>query len=370
MGELWQKRLLIGPLERTFKIGRQFRNENQSREHLNDYDQMEFYWAYANYETGMRLVEELFRHVVSETFGTLSFTLHRNGREYQVNLGGDWARYDYYETISQALGLDVESATLDKLVSLIDELGIVVDRQGLGRARAMDALWKHCRRSLPGPGFLVNEPLEVSPLAKGRPDRPGIVERFHVIVASSELGNGYSELNDPLEQARRFEEQQRMREAGDAEAQMTDPEFVEALEYGMPPACGFGLSERVFAFFMDKSVRECQIFPLLARWSATPAEPPASGWRPRAPARRRRGRRRRARSPPAGRWCGWWCRTRASRIPAGDEVHPDPVGLVRDSLGGRVADQGTASARLMVSNTKGSSAAWHAPSWWLAAGAG
>ncbi len=139
----------------------------------------------------------------------------------------------------------------------------MVDRQGLNRARAMDTLWKHCRRSLPGPGFLVNEPLEVSPLAKGRPDRPGIVERFHVIVAGSELGNGYSELNDPLEQARRFEEQQRMREAGDAEAQMPDPEFVEALEYGMPPACGFGLSERVFAFFMDKSVRECQIFPLL-----------------------------------------------------------------------------------------------------------
>jgi lysyl-tRNA synthetase class 2 len=263
MGELWQKRLLVGGLERTFEIGRQFRNENQSREHLNDYDQMEFYWAYANYETGMRLVGELFRRVISETFGTLSFTLHRNGREYQVDLGADWARYDYYETISQILGFDVQSATVAKLAASIDDLGLVVDRDGLNRARAMDALWKHCRRSLAGPGFLINEPLEVSPLAKSRPDRPGIVERFHVIVAGSELGNGYSELNDPLEQARRFEEQQRMREAGDAEAQMPDPEFVEALEYGMPPACGFGLSERVFAFFMDKSVRECQIFPLL-----------------------------------------------------------------------------------------------------------
>ncbi len=263
MGELWQKRLLVGGLERTFEIGRQFRNENQSREHLNDYDQMEFYWAYANYETGMQLVEELFRHVIRETFGTLRFGLHRNGREYQVDLGAEWARYDYYDTISQFLGLEVQSAGTDKLVSIIDELGIVVDRDGLNRARAMDALWKHCRRGLAGPGFLVNEPLEVSPLAKSRPDRPGIVERFHVIVAGSELGNGYSELNDPLEQARRFEEQRQMRAAGDAEAQMPDPEFVEALEYGMPPACGFGLSERVFAFFMDKSVRECQIFPLL-----------------------------------------------------------------------------------------------------------
>lgn len=263
MGELWQKRLLVGGLERTFEIGRQFRNENQSREHLNDYDQMEFYWAYADHESGMRLVEELFRHVISETFGTLAFTLHRNGREYQVDLGTGWARYDYYETISQILGFDVQSASTDKLIATIDGLGIVVERHGLNRARAMDALWKHCRRSLAGPGFLINEPLEVSPLAKGRPDRPGIVERFHVIVAGSELGNGYSELNDPLEQARRFEEQRQMRAAGDVEAQMPDPEFVEALEYGMPPACGFGLSERVFAFFMDKSVRECQIFPLL-----------------------------------------------------------------------------------------------------------
>ena len=229
MGELWQKRLLVGGLERTFRSAASSATKTRAASISTTTTRWRFYWAYANYETGMRLVGELFRHVVSQTFGTCP-SRAPNGWEYQVDLGGEWARYDYYETIGQILGLDVESATLDKLVSVIDELGIVVDRRGLGRARAMDALWKHCRRSLPGPGFLVNEPLEVSPLAKGRPDRPGIVERFHVIVAGSELGNGYSELNDPLEQARRFEEQQRMREAGDAEAQMPDPEFVEALE--------------------------------------------------------------------------------------------------------------------------------------------
>jgi lysyl-tRNA synthetase, class II len=188
----------------------------------------------------------------------------------------------------------VRSAATDKLVSLIDGLGIAVDRAGLNRARAMDAWWKHCRRSLAGPGFLVNEPVEVSPLAKSRPDRPGIVERFHVIVAGSELGNGYSELNDPLEQGRRFEEQRQMRDAGDAEAQMPDPDFVEALEYGMSPACGFGMSERVFAFFMDKSVRECQIFPLLRPLPPGRPEPAGAG----------AGRRRRAaavhRRPGAG----------------------------------------------------------------------
>jgi lysyl-tRNA synthetase, class II len=263
MGELWQKRLLVGGLEKVFEIGRQFRNESQSREHLNDYDQMEFYWAYANYDWGMQLVQELFVHVVQETFGTLRFTLHRNGREYEVDLGGEWVRYDYVDTVKQLTGVDVLSASTEEMVKRLDELEVSYDKDGLNRARAMDALWKHCRRQLSGPGFLVNEPLEVSPLAKRSPSRPGIVERFHVLIAGSELGNGYSELNDPVDQAERFAEQQALRDAGDSEAQMADHEFVEALEYGMPPACGFGMSERVFAFFEDKSIRECQIFPLL-----------------------------------------------------------------------------------------------------------
>ncbi len=263
MGELWQKRLLVGGLEKVFEIGRQFRNENQSREHLNDYDQMEFYWAYANHERGMELVKELLTYVVAETFGTLQFVLHRNGREYSVDLGAEWQRYDYVEVIEEMTGVHVLDASLDELRSKLDELQAPYDEDGLNHARAMDALWKHCRRQLAGPGFLVNEPLELSPLAKRSASRPGTVERFHVVIAGSELGNGYSELNDPVDQAERFAEQQAMREAGDSEAQMADDEFVEALEYAMPPACGFGMSERVFAFFMDKSIRETQIFPLL-----------------------------------------------------------------------------------------------------------
>lgn len=263
MGELWQKRLLVGGLEKVFEIGRQFRNESQSREHLNDYDQMEFYWAYANFEWGMQLVEELFRYVVSETFGTLQFTLHRNDRSYDVDLAGEWERYDYVETVERLTGIDVHTADIGQMVAKLDALNVAYDPVGLNRGRAMDSLWKYCRRQLSGPGFVVGVPLEVSPLAKSSPDRPGIVERFHPLVAGSELGNGYSELNDPVDQAERFAGQQAMRDAGDSEAQMADDEFVEALEYGMPPACGFGMSERVFSFFMDRSIRECQIFPLL-----------------------------------------------------------------------------------------------------------
>ncbi len=263
MGELWQKRLLVAGLERTFEIGRQFRNENQSREHLNDYDQMEFYWAYADYESGMVLVEDLFKAVIFETFGRLEFDLHRGGQEYHVNLADKWVRYDYFETIAEIAGIDAESSSTDELVARIHSLELPLDLKGFNRARALDTLWKHCRRHLSGPGFLVNEPIEISPLAKRQPDRPDVAERMHVIIAGSELGNGYSELNDPQEQALRFAHQQEMRDAGDEEAQTPDDEFVEALEYGMPPAFGFGMSERVFAFFMDKSVREAQIFPLL-----------------------------------------------------------------------------------------------------------
>ncbi|GAB3431660.1 lysine--tRNA ligase [Flindersiella endophytica] len=268
MGELWQKRLLVGGLEKVFEIGRQFRNESQSREHLNDYDQVEFYWAYANYDWGMQLVQELLVQLVQEVWGTLQFTLHRNGREYDVDLGGEWQRYDYVDTVKQITGVDVLSASLQEMVDRLEELEVSYEKDGLNRARAMDSLWKHCRRQLAGPGFLVNEPLEVSPLAKRSPAKEGIVERFHVLIAGSELGNGYSELNDPVDQAERFAEQQALRDAGDSEAQMADHEFVEALEYGMPPACGFGMSERVFAFFEDKSIRECQIFPLLKPMSS------------------------------------------------------------------------------------------------------
>ena len=259
MGELWQKRLMIAGLEKTFEIGRQFRNEGMDAEHLQDYTQMEFYWAYANYESGMKLVEELFKYAAQETFGTLKFQI----RGFEVDLGQPWQRYDYMQTVKDMTGVDVRTASMGEIEAKLVALGVIYDKEGFNITRAIDNLWKHCRKQLSGPGFLINEPLAVSPLAKKKKDNPELVERFHVIIAGSELGNGYSELNDPIDQAERFAQQQKLREAGDEEAQMFDHEFVEALEYGMPPTCGFGLSERVFSFFMNKPGRECQIFPLM-----------------------------------------------------------------------------------------------------------
>lgn len=273
MGELWQKRLLVAGLERVFEVGRQFRNESQSREHANDYDQVEFYWAYANYEWGMQIVEDLFRSVIQETFGTLQFTLHRNDKVYDIDVGQPWERYDYVETIRDLTGVDVQKASTEEIVETLHAITNAHEGEELTRARAMDRLWTACRKQLTGPGFLINEPIELSPLAKRSSVRADIAERFHVVIAGSELGNGYSELNDPIDQAQRFAEQQRMRDEGDSEAQEADPDFVEALEYGMPPAFGFGMSERVFAFFMDKSVRECQIFPLLRSLWPAPQDP-------------------------------------------------------------------------------------------------
>ncbi|MDP2736605.1 MAG: lysine--tRNA ligase [bacterium] len=259
MGELWQKRLMVAGYEKTFEIGRQFRNEGMDAEHLQDYTQMEFYLAYADYEMGMELVEKLFKHVAKETFGTLQFKI----RDFTVDLGKTWERYDYRETVKKFTGIDILNTDVKQIEKKLKELKVEYDKTGFNQARAIDNLWKYCRKQICGPGFLIGVPVEVSPLAKRDEKHPQLSQRFQVIIAGSELGNGYSELNDPLDQAERFQAQAKLREAGDEEAQMFDHEFVEALEYGMPPTCGFGFSERLFSYLMDKPGRECQIFPLM-----------------------------------------------------------------------------------------------------------
>lgn len=259
MGELWQKRLMVAGLEKTFEIGRQFRNEGMDAEHLQDYTQMEFYWAYADYTDGMEVVEELFKYVAQQTFGTLKFNI----KGFNVDLGEKWKTYDYRETVKEYTGVDILQASQEEIRDKLDELGIPYEEEGFNITRAIDNLWKYCRKQIAGPGFLIRIPKIVSPLAKEDPDNPELTQRFQPLIAGSELGNGYSELNDPVDQAERFAQQQRMRDEGDEEAQMYDHDFVKALEYGMPPTCGFGMSERVFAFLMGMSAREAQIFPLM-----------------------------------------------------------------------------------------------------------
>lgn len=258
MGELWQKKLMVAGYPKTFEIGRQFRNEGMDAEHLQDYTQMEFYWAYANYKDGMKLVQELYKTIAKEVFGTLKF--ERDNHKF--DLSRKWEIIDYASEIKKQAKIDIFKATKEQIKSKLDELN-QEHKPNANKSNLIDALWKYCRKKISGPAFLIGHPIEVSPLAKRNSEDPKKVERFQIILAGSEVGNGYSELNDSLDQESRFMEQQKMKEAGDTEAQPHDEEFVEALKYGMPPTCGFGFSERLFAFFEGRPIRETVIFPLM-----------------------------------------------------------------------------------------------------------
>ena len=257
VGELWQKRLMAAGFPKTFEIGRAYRNEGTDANHVQEFTNMEFYWAYANYEDGMKLVEELYREIAKEVFGTMKFST----RGYEVDFGKDWPRLDYRETVKKETGIDVLTATDKEIKKKLDALK--VQYTGDTRERMIDTLWKVCRKKISGPAFLVNHPKIVSPLAKSLPDNPELTERFQIIIAGTELGNGFSELNDPVDQRKRFLIQQELLKSGDKEAMMADWDFVEMLEHGMPPTCGFGFGESLFAVLSGRPIRETQIFPLM-----------------------------------------------------------------------------------------------------------
>lgn len=258
--ELWLKRLMVAGFPKVFEIGRIFRNEGMDAEHLQDYTQMECYQAYSDYTQGMKFVEELYKYIAKETFGTTKFKI----KTFEIDLKDKWETYDFTETIKKVTGIDIAVADLKTIENKLRELKVEYDsKNGFNISRGIDNLWKYCRKQIAGPGFLIGVPVMMEPLAKKMESNSNLVERFQVILAGSEMGKGFSELNDPLDQTERFAEQAKLREAGDVEAQMTDNEFVEALEYGMPPTFGFGFAERLFSFLMNKPIRECQIFPLL-----------------------------------------------------------------------------------------------------------
>ncbi|MFA6273830.1 MAG: lysine--tRNA ligase [Candidatus Paceibacterota bacterium] len=257
IGELWQKRLMAAGFPKTFEIGRAYRNEGTDANHLQEFSNLEFYWAYANYEDGMKLVEELYKKIALDVFGKTEFET----RGHKFDLGKKWEKIDYRETVKKETGIDVLKTNINELKKKLDELKVVYD--GHTTERLIDSLWKHCRKQISGPVFLTGHPKIVSPLSKSKPENNELTERFQIIIAGAEVGNGFSELNDPQDQAERFEAQQELLKAGDKEAMMPDLEFVEMLEYGMPPTCGFGFGELLFAFLADKPLRETQLFPLM-----------------------------------------------------------------------------------------------------------
>jgi lysyl-tRNA synthetase class 2 len=250
---------MVAGYPKVFEIGRIFRNEGMDTEHLQDYTQMEFYWAYADYNEGMKLVEEMYKKIAKEVFGTLKFKI----KEFEIDLGKKWETYDFVGLIKKNTGIDILKTNEKEIEKKLKELKIDYDKKGFNVTRGVDNLWKYCRKKIAGPGFLINVPVFMEPLAKRSEKNNNVVERYQIILAGSEVGKGFTELNDPIDQLERFEAQQKLRESGDEEAQMKNDEFVEALKYGMPPTTGFGISERLFSFLEGKPIRECQIFPLM-----------------------------------------------------------------------------------------------------------
>ena len=256
--ELPLKRLLGAGFEKVYDLGPRFRNENYSDEHLPEHIAMEWYAAYWDWREGMAFMEEMYKYVLQETFGTLKFKLDR----FDVDMSGKWEVWDYAEVIKKRYGIDVFDTTIEEVSAKLKENNLEVEKTD-SIPRGIDKLWKNIRKDVAGPVWLVNTPKFISPLSKSDPNNPQVVERFQPVIAGSELGNGFSELNDPIDQLNRFVEQQQMRDDGDNEAMMLDIDYVEMLEYGMPPACGWGYSERVFWIFEGVTAREGVPFPQL-----------------------------------------------------------------------------------------------------------
>lgn len=260
--ELPLKRLLVAGYEKVFDIGARFRNENYSDEHLPEHIAMEWYWAYADWEKGMELTERLIRFVADAAWGTRQFTL-ADGQ--QVDFGPDgqhFPRISFVDVLRDEFGIDVFDSSMEDIQAKLKEHHLEVEKQD-NRIRSLDKLWKKYRKSLAGPAFLIDMPTFMQPLAKVQADKPELTEQFNLVFGGSEMCKAFSELNDPIDQLNRFTEQQALRDAGDDEAQMLDIDYVEALEYAMPPACGFGWSERVFWVLEGVSAREGVPFPQL-----------------------------------------------------------------------------------------------------------
>ncbi|MES2930173.1 MAG: amino acid--tRNA ligase-related protein, partial [Patescibacteria group bacterium] len=259
VGELWQKKALAAGFPKVFEIGRIYRNEGSSPEHLQEFTNIECYGAYMDYRSGMEMVERMWKEVIMKTFSTLQFQT----KGFSIDFSAEkWPSIEYVPYVKEKTGVDVLKATNDELKAALEKLH--VEYEGATRERMIDSLWKYCRKTIAGPVWLIHHPKIISPLAKSCSDNPDTVERCQLIVAGSEFANSFSELNDPIDQRERFEEQQKMLERGDEEAMMPDWEFVEMLEHGMPPAFGSApVGERLFAILCDKPIRETQLFPLM-----------------------------------------------------------------------------------------------------------
>jgi len=270
--ELYLKRLIVGGFERVYEIGRDFRNEGLSTKHNPEFTMMECYQAYADYEDMLRLCEQMVASVAQAALGTTSISFQGK----QIELAPPWTRMTLREAIRERTGVDFQAhPSLQALCSAIAAAGLEVAPQPTWGKTVDELLSKFVEPQLIQPTFLVDYPLELSPLAKRKADAPELVERFEAFCGGFELGNAFSELNDPLDQRGRFETEATLRRQGDEETQPLDEDFITALEHGMPPTGGLGVGvDRLTILLTDRpSIRDVILFPALRPTDQISAEP-------------------------------------------------------------------------------------------------
>ncbi len=257
--ELYLKRLIVGGFERVYEIGKNFRNEGMDRTHNPEFTLMEFYEAFSDLTGMMDIAEDLFKHLAWDIVGKDSFKYHG----HEVCLSGTWRRASMPKLVTENLGFEVEQASYEELFAFCTKKEIEIP-QGAGKGKLISLLYEHFVESkLIQPTFVCDFPKEISPLAKTKPGNPLLADRFELIIAGNEFSNAFSELNDPFDQRARLEAQAKLRELGDDEANVVDEDFLEALEYGMPPmgGQGIGIDRLIMLLTENDSIKEVILFP-------------------------------------------------------------------------------------------------------------
>jgi len=261
--ELPLKRLLVGGMEAVYEIGRTFRNEGMDPKHNPEFTLMEAYLAYSDLEGMMEMTESMYQTIAKEVIGKMTY----NWCGYEINLEGPWKRVSMTDAIKEQTGIDFKEITdVNEALKLADEHHIEVAEHEKTVGHIINLFFeKYVEETLIQPTFLYGHPVEISPLTKKNPEDPRFVDRFELFIGGKEFANAYTELNDPIDQLERFEEQLKERDLGNDEANDIDMDFIEALEYGMPPAggIGYGIDRLCMLFTEQDSIREVILFPTM-----------------------------------------------------------------------------------------------------------
>lgn len=257
--ELYLKRLIVGGFDGVYEFAKDFRNEGMSRFHNPEFTQMELYVAYQDYSWMMELVETMISEIARTVLGTTKITF----QGHEIDLTPPWRRLPIFEGIREYAGVDISDADEERLRAVARDLNVHVEK-GWGAGKIIDEIFgEYVEPKLIQPTFITDHPVELSPLAKRHRGNPRLVERFEPVIAGKEIGNAFSELNDPIDQRARFESQMALKARGDEEAQVMDDDFLRALEYGMPPTAGLGIGiDRLTMILTDQpSIRDVILFP-------------------------------------------------------------------------------------------------------------